>query len=253
MLSSLANGLRVLEYLIDQGEAGVSETARALKLTVGTTHRLVGTLVEAGFVSQNASNRKYRPTSKMTDLARASRGDIDFIGAAHPFLERLQNTSGETVNLAVLRDNSVVYIDRAVSDQPLSVAVKIGSRVPAYCTSLGRALLAFGPELVRSRYLAHLQQIAAKEVQEAPSKRDLARMLDDARARGFADDDGEFYPDIACYSAPLLGRSGEAEAAISISGPRARMRQRQADLVPLVQVTAKELSDLLQSVGDVHL
>jgi DNA-binding IclR family transcriptional regulator len=68
-----------------------------------------------------------------------------------------------------------------------------------------------------------------------------------------AEDDGEYSPDIACFAAPILDRSGVAVAAVSVSGPRSRILKRREDLVPLVQVTAKELTDLLNSVSDARI
>src|SRR5687767_7967147 len=110
MLSSVANALRVLEHLVESGEAGVSEVARTLRLTVGTAHRLIAALVEAGFAEQNPANRRYRPGPKIVALARKMNQGVDFITLAHSQLERLGAAAGETVNLGVLREEQVVYI-----------------------------------------------------------------------------------------------------------------------------------------------
>src|SRR6266581_1317930 len=85
-LSSVSNSLAVLELLIEAGEAGVSEVARHVGVTVGTSHRLLATLVATGWAEQNPSNRKYRPSQKVIRLARKMRQTISARGIAHQHL-----------------------------------------------------------------------------------------------------------------------------------------------------------------------
>lgn len=249
MLSSVANALRVLEHLVDAGEAGVSEVARTLRLTVGTAHRLIAALVEAGFAEQNPANRRYRPGPKIVSLARKMNQGVDFITLAHSQLERLGAAAGETVNLGVLRDEQVVYIDRVTTDQPLTVSVRIGSRVPAFNTGLGKVLLAFGPEDRRKDYEKRVKKLAAAEGKEIDAKK-FVSLLETVQRKGYADDDGEFDPDIACVAAPIVDTSGRAIAAVSVSGLRTRVRDRRDELTGMVRLAAKEISDLLATVGD---
>ena len=249
MLSSVANALRVLEHLVESGEAGVSEVARTLRLTVGTAHRLIAALVEAGFAEQNPANRRYRPGPKIVALARKMNQGVDFITLAHSQLERLGSAAGETVNLGVLRDEQVVYIDRVTTDQPLTVSVRIGSRVPAFNTGLGKVLLAFGPDDRRKDYEKRVKKIATAEGKTVDPKK-FANLLDAVKRRGYADDDGEFDPDIACVAAPIVDSSGRAIAAVSVSGLRTRVRDRRDELTGMVRLAAKEISDLLATVGD---
>lgn len=250
MLSSVANALRVLEHLVESGEAGVSEVARTLSLTVGTAHRLIAALVESGFAEQNPANRRYRPGPKIVSLARKMNQGVDVITLAHSQLERLGAAAGETVNLGVLRDESVVYIDRVTTDQPLTVSVRIGSRVPAFNTALGKVLLAFGPEERREDYERRLKKIAAAAGIKAPDAKKFGAQLDTTKRRGFAEDDGEFDPDIACVAAPIIDARGRAIAAVSISGLRTRVRDRKDELTGMVRLASKEISDLLATVGD---
>jgi IclR family transcriptional regulator, KDG regulon repressor len=250
MLNSVTNALRVNEFIVERGEAGISEIARALDLTVGTTYRLVATLAEAGYVEQNLTNRRYRPGPKIAELARQLRGTGDFLHLAHGRLVQLKTETNETVNLGVLREGSVVYIDRAVTDQPLAVAVQIGSRVPAYCTSLGRAMLAYSDDETVNAYLKQLPKFAKGQPQKPPATGELRTILESARSAGYAEDNGEFAPDIACFAAPILDSMGKAAAAVSVSGPRVRITERRKELVPSVLTTAGELSELLQSLGD---
>src|SRR5437763_12119557 len=142
MLSSASNTLRALEYLVESREAGVTAIARALDVTPGTAHRLVGTLVGEGFAEQNGDKRKYRPAAKLLLLADRMRSRHDIRELAHGRLLQLADEIHETVNLGMLQAHRVVYLDKVLSDQPFGIEAKVGSRVPAYCTALGRAILA---------------------------------------------------------------------------------------------------------------
>lgn len=250
MLSSAANALRVLEVLVKQGETGISDIARTLDLTVGTTFRLVTTLVDSGFAERNASTRRYRPGSKIYELARHLRGSQGFVSSANPHIDQLMQESGETVSLGVLKDDQVVYVGRASANQPLAVSVKIGSRVPAYCTSLGRAILAYSDPADLDSYLERLPQIAAEDTQKPPSPNQLRLMLEEVRRHGHSEDTAEFAADIACIGAPILSESGLAVAAVSVSGPQTRIDRRRTELIEMVMSTANDLSDLFQSLGE---
>ena len=250
MLNSVSNALKALEYLVEHGEVGVSELARALEVSPGGAHRLLSTLAEAHYADQNPDNRKYRAGARIPELANAMRDQVDFLELAHSHLERLMSRSEETVNLGVLRGDDVVYVDRVVSNQPLSVEVKIGSRVPVYCTALGKALLAYAFSEVQESYLNRLPEIAKASPHHIPTRKQLEQELTRAAARGHAEDIGEFSPDIACIAAPVLNSHQRAVAAVSVSGPASRIKAFREKLLPLVEIAGKELSLVLQELGD---
>lgn len=250
MLNSVSNALRALEHLVEHGETGVSELARALGISPGGAHRLLATLAEARFADQNVDNRKYRPGSRILELANAMRNQVDFLDLAHAHLERLMERSEETVNLGVLRGDDVVYVDRVVSNQPLSVEVKIGSRVPAYCTALGKALLAYSHPDVRESYLDRLSESTKDSPHHVPTRKQFEQELSRVAAKGHAEDLGEFSPDIACIGAPVLNSQHRAVAAVSVSGPASRIKASRNKLLPLVEIAGKELSLVLSELGD---
>src|SRR5262249_9436054 len=115
-LSSVANSLAVLEFLIESNEAGVSEIARHVDVTVGTSHRLVATLVATGWAEQNTANRKYRPSHKVVMLAQQIRKTLNTRDIAHRHLAELVEAVHETGNLAILLDSRILYVDKVTSD-----------------------------------------------------------------------------------------------------------------------------------------
>jgi len=249
VLASVNNSLRVLEYLVEHGEAGITEMGRALDLSPGTVYRLVSTLMHSDFASQNPKNRQYRPGSKVLQLANTMRGRVEFLDLAHGHLERLQERTHETVNLGVLRGDAVVYVDRVLSSQPLSVEVRIGSRVPGFCTALGKALLAFGDSTTRDRYTERLPHLGT-DLHQPPARQRFLRDLKEVEALGYAEDLGEFSADIMCVAAPVINSRGVAVAAVSISSPASRFGPRRETLIPMVEIAGKELTLLLAELGE---
>jgi DNA-binding IclR family transcriptional regulator len=153
------------------------------------------------------------------------------------------------VNLGVLRGEDVVYVDRVLSSQPLSVEVRIGSRVPAFCTALGKVMLAYGDSGGRERYMKRLPGLAS-EAHRPPTKAHFLKELKEIEARGYAEDLGEFSPDIMCVAAPVINSRGLAVAAVSVSGPASRFKPRRESLIPMVEIAGKELTLLLAELGE---
>ena len=250
MLSSATNALRALEYLVENREAGVSEIGRALGVTPGTAHRLVGTLVAEGFAEQNGDNRKYRPGPKVLDLADRVRGRVDVRDIAHSHLVELVDRVGETANLGALQDQRIVYLDKVMSDQPFGIEAKVGSRVPAYVTALGKSILAHSSEGVIDRYLTAMAAGEAGDgTHKPPSAKAFRSELDRVVRQGFSEDTGDFMPDVFCVAAPAFSANDEPIAAISISVPRSRFRANRKELVREVRQAADALSRQLKSLG----
>jgi len=250
MLSSATNTLRALEYLVDHREAGVSEIGRALGVTAGTAHRLVATLMAEGFAAQNGDNRKYRPGPKVLELADRVRGRIDVREIAHDHLVALAGRVRETTNLGVLQDNRVMYLDKVMSDQPFGIEAKIGSRVPAFATALGKSLLAYSEDVRIERYLTAMEAGEASDgTHTPPASASFRRELGKVGRQGYSEDAGEYLPDVFCVAAPVFGVDARPLAAVSVSVPRSRFRANRKELVVEVRKTADELSRELQSLG----
>jgi IclR family KDG regulon transcriptional repressor len=250
VLNSVNNALRVLDHLVEHGEGGVSEMGRQLGLSPGTVYRLVSTLVQAGFADQNGETRKYVPGTKILELANSMRSRVEFLDLAHVQLGRLMERSHETVNFGVMRDDDVVYVDRVLSRQPLGVEVKIGSHVPAFCTALGKVLLAFGDEDMRDGYLRRLSDIGDGTPHRVPSTAELRKELAEVVAKGHAEDVGEYSPDVMCVAAPVLNSKGRAIAAVSVSGPATRFAASRESIIPMVEIAGRELTLLIRELGD---
>ena len=154
-LRTLDRGLAVLELLggADRGFP-LTEVAQRLGLSVGVCHRLLSTLVNAGYVEQDLRTRWYQLGLKVLELRGAAAGPLRISSQARPYLRDLMLRAGLRAHLAVYRGGDIIYIDRVDTSDTAEHYVPIGRRSPAYATSLGKAILAYLPPDDLEAYLA---------------------------------------------------------------------------------------------------
>ena len=224
-LSSVANSLRLIRaFSEDQYEIGISDLAKRLGLAKSTVHRLASTLLDQGMLEQNAGDGKYRLGLALFELGTLVRRKMDFTMEARPFLRTLMEKTGETVHLAILDHDSVLYIITHESKQALRMGSKVGTRVPVHSTAVGKALLAFQPEEEIARIIA--RGLPAGTPNTLVDGRSLLRELELVRTRSYAMDDEESEVGLRSIAAPIRNDSGSVIAAISIAGPVHRMTKK---------------------------
>jgi DNA-binding IclR family transcriptional regulator len=224
-LSSVANSLRLIRaFSEDHYEIGISDLAKRLGLAKSTVHRLASTLLDQGMLEQNAGDGKYRLGLALFELGTLVRRKMDFTMEARPFLRTLMEKTGETVHLAILDHDSVLYVISLESKQALRMGSKVGTRVPVHATAVGKALLAFQPEEEIARIIA--RGLAASAPNTIVDGKVLQHELALVRARSYAEDDEESEVGLRSVAAPIRNDSGAVIAAISIAGPAHRMTKK---------------------------
>jgi IclR family KDG regulon transcriptional repressor len=241
LVMSTQKALGILEVLCKEGEKGVTELVKKVGLGKSNVHRLLATLSHLGYVEQDPTTSKYSPSLKTYELGNAVVNRTGLLPIVHPYLEELGEQFHETNNLAILDRGDVIYIDKVESPESLRMDIKIGSRVPAYCTALGKVLLAFLGEPEFRKFMKS-QKLAHRTKKTVTSLAELKRNLQQVQTQGYAIDDEELYEGVRCIAAPIRGCNGKVIAAISIAGPSIRMNHDQlAQLkVPLL-AAAKEI------------
>jgi IclR family pca regulon transcriptional regulator len=243
---SLVRGLAILAAF-DRGRPlrGVSELARELGLTRSTAHRYLTTLLRLGYLDQDPATRRYRLGPRVLDLGLAALESMELREIAAPALRRLTEATGYTTNLAILDGDDVVHIERIRSpaQRHVDLDVHIGSRLPAYCTSLGKALLAFLPDEERRERLAGMR-LARLGPHTLTSREALAAELERVRAAGFAVNNEELAPGLRSLAAPVRDRSGHVAAAINVAAHHTlgSLEELVARLAPPLLRTAVEIS-----------
>jgi len=241
-LRTLKRGLAVLELLgTADGGYPVSEVAQRLGLPMGTTHRLLQTLLGVGYVEQDPRTRRYQLGLKILELRGATVGAMRMAAEARPLLRDLMQRTGLLAHLAVYRGGNVVYIDRVDNPTSLTQYVPLGKRAAAHATGLGKAILAHSSEEELSAFLARHEMtgFTSTTITDAGV---LRRELAAIRQRGFAVDRGESHEQTRCVAAPIFDYTGRVVAAASVAGTPDDVEPRLPDLVPVVMGIARDIS-----------
>ncbi len=245
---SLERGLAVLSmFRPDRAALGISELARELGLTRSTTHRYVATLASLRYLEQDSTTRKYRLGPRVLDLGFSTLGSLELREIAAPHLRQLTDTTGHTSNLAIRDDTDVILIDR-VRGRPgryhhLEFTLHTGSRIPAYCSATGKALLAFLPPAELGRLLKRMD-LVQRGPRTLTGKKALLASLEQVRRTGLATNDEELESALRSIAAPVRSHSGEVVAAVNVAIPwsPAAMSELVSELGPTVRATADKIA-----------
>jgi IclR family pca regulon transcriptional regulator len=184
-----------------------------------TTHRYVITLVALGYLKQGA-RRKYSLGLRVTNLGMSALNSTGLREHAHPYLEELRQRTSYTASLAVLDGSEIVYVDRARSfrrgQSESDLGLAPGSRLPVYCTAMGKVLMANLPERERSELLASLK-LTKRGPNTITSKNALRVELEQVREEGFAVNDQELAEGLHSIAVPVRTDSREVAAAINLA------------------------------------
>lgn len=225
-LSTLANGLRVMEVLIGRWSS-MRDLAAQCGLPRQTTYRIVSTLIAEGWVDRDGE--RYRASPRLWSLAAQS-FSFDELRTMHATAVRsLADIFGETVHLAVYDRGSAVYIDKADGSNPVGSYTVLGGRAPAYCVATGKVLLAHADATARESVLSGpLEQHTPLTLTD---RSELRRELEQIRADGFAVNRGEWRSAVGGVAIPIYSPFHEVVAAIGFSGPAERVLPRLDELL----------------------
>jgi DNA-binding IclR family transcriptional regulator len=218
-IQSLERAFAIMEE-IARNRDGISlaELSKRVGLHSSTTFHLVRTLAGLGYVRQVKDSKRYRVGRRLFALAATAFDENEMVSLGKPFLEALARETGETAHLAVLIKDKVIILTRSAGPGALQVSERAGVARPAYCTALGKVLLAALPPAELEDYMAHTE-LAAHTANTITDKERLALEIADVRNQGIAYDDAELDHEVRCIAAPVFGFSGQVTAAIGISGP----------------------------------
>jgi IclR family pca regulon transcriptional regulator len=215
-VQSLARGLAVIEAF-GQSHAALtlSEVARRAEVSRAAARRLLHTLVHLGYAGFDGKTFELRP--RVLNLGLAYMSSMGVWQVAQPYLEDLMRATRESCSVAVLDGADIVHVIRMpAAERLMSIAVKVGDRLPAHASAMGRVLLAALPPAELERYFANarLAKITDRTVTD-PKK--LRALIAEAGRRGYAEVDGELEIGLHALAAPILDRNRKAVAAVALS------------------------------------
>lgn len=243
--STVLKALRVLEVVASATRPlSLAEIASTATLDKSATHRMLATLVAAGYVRQDSESRRYSLSYRVISLSRNLLADNEVVRLARETLEAVAADTGEGIHLAVLDGMETVLVQRVKGTQLVAVDFQVGDRSRLHCTSIGKALLAYQPdEDVETVIEAGLPAMTEHTITEPEALRHELRRI---RARGYAIDDQEFYDNMRCIAVPVFERDTPVRMGLSCSGPDSRFTLEYLDRlkVPLL-AASRELSAAL--------
>ena len=247
---SLIRALTLLERL-SETPAGLNLTdlSYQLGMPAATVHRLLSTFEELDFVEQDAEQGLWFVGLKAFTVGNAFLHRRDLVSSARPHMHALVEQCGETINLGVIDDDEVVFISQVESQEVMRMIARLGSRSPIHASGVGKAMLASMPE---QRVASILQRrgLARYTDHTIDNPTQLRGELEEVRKLGYALDDEEHAVGLRCVAAAIFDENGQALAAISLSGPKARIvDNRLSELGHAVQQAADEITQALGGRG----
>jgi Transcriptional regulator len=245
-IESVAKALKILTlFSTNKPEWGVSEIARELNMLKSTVYRLLATMHEMGFVRKSHDNIHYKLGLRILELGGVVVNTLDFRDVALSYLHQVSEQCGETVHIGIIDNNEAISVEAIQPQNSLKSTILVGKRAPLYCTSVGKALLAFLPVAERNNIIKNIkfEKFTSNTITD-PDK--LDQELKKVREQGFAVDNMEHEVGICCVAAPIWDHTNKAVASFSISGPSVRMTaERIPELAQLVLSTTQKISNEL--------
>jgi IclR family transcriptional regulator, KDG regulon repressor len=227
---------------LERPELRLGEITKATGLHKSTAYRLLEVMRRHHFVMLDATAGIYRVGIRLFELGAIALAGCGFDKYARPALEELAGRTGETAHVCVLHESEIVHIAKVESSFALRTAIPVGGRHPAYCTSVGKAILAYLPDEALAAYLGEteLKPLTARTITSAAALRAQLRRIAE---QGFAIDDEEKQDGVRGVAAPIRDYSGGVVAAITITGPASRItRSRLPEFAEQVMRAAENIS-----------
>ena len=245
-MTSLARGLVVIQAFTQQSpQMTISQLSIKTGLSRAAVRRCLYTLTKLGFAgAEDGSRYSLRP--RMLTLSHTYTTSNTLSSAAQPILERMSAALHESFSVATLDGEDIVYIARTQVNRVMAVDLHIGSRLPAYCTSMGRILLAFLPAEQLEQYLAKVNLIPHTN-RTITSAEKLRLTLRNIRRNGYAICDQEYEVGLRSLAVPVFSSSGRVVATLNLSGnaPRLSVLEMQSRFLAPLRNAASELSVFL--------
>ncbi len=246
-IQSVVRAASVLDALVDAGEAlSLSQVADAARMGLPTTYRFLRTLEFLKWVERDPELKRYRIAPRVVRLAHSYMGTSALWQHAHPYLVQARREYGETFNLAILDGADILYIDRVRTRRILTINLEIGSKLPAFCTAMGRVLLAHLPPSDALEILRQSDRtpFTAKTVTAVDK---LARIIGEVREAGYAVNNGEMALELISVAAPIRNRHNQVVAALNMAVNATDYGESAVTgkLVPTVTKVARQISQAM--------
>jgi IclR family pca regulon transcriptional regulator len=239
----------LLDVLAERPELALGELSRAAGLHPATARRLLLTLEALGYVYQHPGTRAYRLGPKLMYLGRHAADQLPFRELVLEEMTALAREAGETVYIAILHGDDVLYVETAKSPQSVRLSTDAGDYAPAYSTATGRVLLGYLPEERLARYLGQEFEQETPFTVADPAR--LAEVIAEARRFGYSITVDEREVGVTGIAVPIIFQDGKPQAALAVAGPTYRIsRERRDELLRLALHFADRINRKIHAPPD---
>ncbi|UCF98110.1 MAG: IclR family transcriptional regulator [Spirochaetaceae bacterium] len=231
LIKSVFKTMKILECLSYERTLGITELTdrvsthlEGIPIDKSTVYRFLVSLIDLGFVYQDPQTEKYGLTLKLFEIGMSVLERMELWREAEPIVEEIARVTGETVHLATLDEDELVYLGKIESTRTLRVSMmsRVGRSAPAYCTGVGKTLLAYLPRKRLDRILKK-EKLVRYTDKTIVSRAHLERELSSIRKNGYAIDNEEHEIGVRCVAAPLRNNNSAVCGAVSVSIPTVRL------------------------------
>ena len=222
-------------------DLGLTEIAQRVGLHKATTHRIVATLLNSGYLDKCPDGQKYRLGLHLAGLGSLVTSQMNVRRDSLPYMQKLCEKYKEACDLCILDDGEVLYVEVLRSNHALNIAAAVGQRLPLHCTASGKIFLAhMAPEQIDKYLIPPLKAFTTHTITSIPELQEqFAEILKD----GYAMDDEELEVGIRAISAPVFDQEGKVVAAVSVPSPVSRMSEKRlSEIASGLLETAAECS-----------
>jgi DNA-binding IclR family transcriptional regulator len=239
----LMKALRILDLFDERGRAlSGTEISERLGMNRASVFRILTNLEEAEYLEKDVETSKYTLGLRLYNLGKLAEPHAKLKKIARPFLEKMNRRCGETVHLAVLHQGEALYLDKIEGTKTIRVISRVGSKLPAHCSGVGKVLLAGLAEKKLEQIIKEkgLKRFTGKTITDVTRlKQEIAKFQE----LGYAIDDEEIEEGLKCAAAPLRDSKGDVLAAISVSVPKERFEKESPRFISEVVKTGKDISE----------
>lgn len=242
-IQSLERGLLVIQAFSHKKQTlTITEASKITGLSRPTVRRILLTLENLGFAE--SANNVFSLTARILSLGYAYLSSSNIWSLAHPFMSKLAEKTGESCSISILDQSDIIYVARVSTKRIMSINLDVGSRLPAYATSMGHVLLANLPKDQLEKYIDTLdfEKFTNKTID---SKEQLLHILEGTREQNWGGVDQQFEEGLRSIAVPIRNRNGKVIAAINCSTHAGRITKEvlENDFLPLLQDCAEKISE----------
>jgi IclR family transcriptional regulator, KDG regulon repressor len=249
--NSIAKAFNLLNYFNrSKPEWGVRELAKETGANKSTIYRMLATLESLGVLQKNVVSEKYSLGLKLFELGNRVSIQSALVSQTHPVLEKVAAEITETVHLGILKDSQVFMVDKIESPKGLKLNSVVGASSPAYCSGLGKTLMAHLSEFDLNQTMKKIEFKANTEF-TITKKTILKKELEEIRTLGYAIDRQELELGLICVAVPVYNQNNQVIAALSAAGPAIRFQEE--NVKGYVAILKNGADAIQQKIGNFQL